>query len=459
MKKKRRILVIGRGGREHALCWRLSRSESVAEVYCAPGNAGTRHCAKNIAIDEMAFDQIIEFIMDNAVDLVVVGPEAPLCGGIVDRLTAAGIAAFGPTAAAARIEGSKAFAKSILQSCGIATAASALFSEASAAIGYVCDHPLARVIKADGLAAGKGVVVAETEQQAVGAINAHFDREISGRRSAGGEHLPIPLLIEEKLIGSEVSVFALVDGTRSLVFDAARDYKRIYDGDRGPNTGGMGAISPVPGLTAGFEHQIKDIVIDPVVTELARQGCPFRGLLYAGIMLTENGPYVLEFNCRFGDPETQGLLMRLQGDFGQILWECATGQLSSARSALNFDSRSAVTVVAASAGYPGVYDKNVPISGLSTPEQSNDLSFSTVFHAGTRYLADTAGGGNCEDAVDSTVLTDGGRVLSVSALADTVSNARSLCYSRFESGDSNTENIDSSKIFWHGMQFRSDIGL
>lgn len=397
------VLVVGNGAREHAITWKLSQSPSVGRLFVAPGNAGTYAIATNIPIGAEDIPALIDFASDNAIDLTVVGPEAPLAIGIVDSLTDAGLLAFGPTRAAARIEGSKSFAKALMADYAVPTAAAETFTDYEGARSYLDTCPIPIVVKADGLAAGKGVTVARTREEAYSALrDSMLDRQFGDAGDC--------VVIEECMEGQEVSVFAFVDGAYISPMVAACDYKRAGDGDTGPNTGGMGSFSPpLPEhWNADMEAQVRSTIMEPVAKGLVNTGCPYRGILYLGMMLTGDGPRVVEFNCRLGDPETQVILPRLKSDLAAILYATASGKLQDAE--IEWDGRACVGVVAASGGYPASYATGYAISGVK--EAGHEA---TVFHAGTRLDGDA-------------VVTDGGRVLTVSAIADTMARARALAY-------------------------------
>jgi phosphoribosylamine---glycine ligase len=396
-----RVLVVGSGGREHALAWKLAASEGVEEVHAAPGNPGIGRFGPCHPVRMDDVEGLLGLWRDHALDLVVIGPEAPLVAGVADELRHAGVTVFGPSADAGRIEGSKAFAKEIMGTAGVPAAA---------------DLPELRapcVVKADGLAAGKGVFVCRTEAEA---------RDGWERARTLGDDV----VIEELLEGEEVSIFALSDGTEVLGLAPAQDFKRLQEGDEGPNTGGMGSYSPVPFLEAGDVEELVESIHRPVVEELAQRGTPFIGLLYAGVMLTEEGPRVLEFNCRFGDPETQAIVPRLEGDFPGALAAAASGALGGVE--LSAGARAAVTVVLAGAGYPEAPDVGVPIEGVEEAEAAGAL----VFHAGTAMRA-------------GALVSAGGRVLNVTAIGDSLHEARDRAYAAIE------------HIDFPGAQFRTDI--
>ncbi len=399
-----RVLVIGSGGREHALCWAIAASPLLTKLYCAPGNAGIAREAECVAIGADDSDAILDFCKREKIDLVVVGPEAPLVAGLANRLRAEGIRTFGPDAAAAQLEGSKGFSKDICAKYNIPTAAYRRFTEAEAAKAYIREMGAPIVVKADGLAAGKGVTVAMTEEEAISAVDAAMTDGAFG--AAGAE-----LVIEECMVGEELSFFALADGEAALPLASAQDHKRVGDGDTGPNTGGMGAYSPAPVCTPELERRIIDEILTPTVEAMKAEGAPFKGVLFIGLMITEEGPKVIEYNVRFGDPECQVLMMRLQSDILPALIATADGTLK------NFDLRwqpkAAMTVVLASDGYPGTYQKGTVIRNVDGAEADPDV---TVFHAGTAR----------NDAGD--LIATGGRVLNVTAVGDTVRAARDSAY-------------------------------
>ena len=406
-----RILVVGSGGREHALCWAIAASPLCDKLYCAPGNAGIAEEAECVPIAADNIERLVAFAAEQRIDFVVVGPEAPLVLGLVDRLTEAGIKAFGPSAAAAALEGSKGFMKDLCAKYGIPTAAYARFAESGPAKTYVASQRLPIVIKADGLAAGKGVVIATSLPEAIAAIDSMMAERIFGAAGAA-------LVIEEFLEGEELSFFALVDGKTALPLVSAQDHKRAGDGDTGPNTGGMGAYSPAPAATAVLEAEIMGSIIQPTVAAMAAEGRPFKGVLYAGLMLTEAGPKLLEYNTRFGDPECQVLCLRLISDLLPALIASADGVLDKFH--LRWQPRTALTVVMAAEGYPGDYEKGTEIRGLAAVAAMEGVK---VFHAGTRR------------AGDGRLLANGGRVLGVSALGEDIAEARRRAYGAIDAID------------------------
>lgn len=417
-----KVLVVGGGGREHALAWKLASCRGVEAVYVAPGNAGTAREAgvENIAIAATDIEGLADFAAERTIDLTVVGPEAPLVAGIVDRFAARGLACFGPSAAAARLEGSKAFSKDFLARHGIPTAAYATFEDLDAAEAYIRQQGAPIVVKADGLAAGKGVVVAGTEAEALAAVRDMLAGDAFG--SAGHR-----VVIEEFLAGEEASFIVVADGERFLSFASSQDHKRRDEGDLGPNTGGMGAYSPAPVVTEEVHERIVEEVIRPTIAGMAADGHPYRGFLYAGLMIDGEGrPRVVEFNCRFGDPEAQPVLARLRSDLASICVQAASGRLTDAE--LEFDTRTALGVVMAAGGYPLDYRKGDLIAGLDQATAD-----ALVFHAGTRLD-------------DGQVKTDGGRVLCVVGLGDSVTEAAERAYAATE------------QIHWQDCYFRRDIG-
>ena len=397
------VLVIGSGGREHALCWAIAASPIVDRVYCAPGNAGIAEDAECVPVAADDTRGIIEFCGKAAIDFVVVGPEAPLVAGLVDALEAAGIAAFGPTAAAARLEGSKSFMKDFCAREGIPTAAYHRFRDAAAAKAYIAERGAPVVVKADGLAAGKGVVVAATIAEASDAVDAALGE---GRFGAAGAEI----VVEEFLYGEEASFFAICDGVHLLPLTTAQDHKRVGDGDTGPNTGGMGAYSPAAIVTPEIEAEIIETIVGPTVAAMARDGCPFNGVLYAGLMLTADGPKLLEYNVRFGDPECQPLMMRLKSDIVPVLLAARDGILNQVD--LRWHDETALCVVMAARGYPDAPLRGTEIRGLEAAAREPEVK---VFHAGTKRDGER-------------ILADGGRVLGVTALGDSLAQARERAY-------------------------------
>jgi phosphoribosylamine--glycine ligase len=416
-----RILVVGSGGREHALAWKISQSPLVKALFVAPGNPGIAKVASLVPIRADDVDGLTAFARKERLDLVVVGPEAPLVAGLVDRLGAAGILAFGPTAAAAEVEGSKAFAKEVMVSAGIPTAEFATFTEPEPALAWARQREGQVVVKADGLAAGKGVVVCTDMLEVEGALQEILVARIHGEAGA-------KVLLEEKLTGPEASCICITDGKKVRMLPPAQDHKRVFDGDRGPNTGGMGAFCPTPKVTPDQLAEIQRTVLVPAVRELARRGRTFRGALYAGLMLTPKGPRVLEFNARLGDPETQPILLRVKSDLVPLLVGAARGDLGEAP--LELDSRASVGVVLAGEGYPGKVTTGDDIKGADTAFAA-DIQ---VFHAATTLDA------------EGRLLSAGGRVLTVCALGAGLDDAARRAYGAV------------AQIKFRGMQFRKDIG-
>lgn len=417
-----KVLVVGQGGREHVLAWKLGQSPKVDQVFCAPGNAGTATDATNIDISSDDTPRLVKFAQSERIDLTVIGPEGPLVAGISDAFEAAGLRVFGPSKAAAQLEGSKIFAKEIMRLSQVPTAESSVFHTAEDAIHYVeyrDEAPL--VIKADGLAAGKGVAVCSNRAEAIEAI-----REIMVEKAFG--EAGSRLLIEDRLVGQEVSILAIVDGRTIVTLEASQDHKPAHDGDTGPNTGGMGAYSPAPFATPELMGDIIQRILVPTVHTMKKRKTPFRGILYAGLMLTAQGPRVLEFNTRFGDPEAQPVLMRLKTDLFDVLMAATEGKLADFAE-LEWDARAAVCVVMASEGYPGPYTKGHAIRGLDEAAQLSDVK---VFHAGTALQ-----GGR--------VVNDGGRVLGVTALGDDITAAKKRAYEAVKC------------IRWDGAWCRKDI--
>jgi phosphoribosylamine--glycine ligase len=417
------VLIIGSGGREHALGWKAAQSENVETVYVAPGNAGTATEAgiENVAIDVMDFAGLAEFAENNGVGLTIVGPEAPLVDGVVDFFGERGLRCFGPTKGAAQLEGSKAFTKDFLARHNIPTGAYANFTELEPALAYLREQGAPIVVKADGLAAGKGVIVAETLAQAEEAVTDMLSGNAFGEAGCR-------VVIEEFLEGEEASFIVMVDGKHVLPMATSQDHKRIGEGDTGPNTGGMGAYSPAPVVDSAVYQRIMDQVIIPTVEGMAAEGNDYTGFLYAGLMISPAGePRVIEYNCRFGDPETQPIMVRLQSDLVALCEAALDGALDKVSA--NWDARCAIGVVLAAGGYPGSYAKGIPIRGLDQPQPA-DIK---VFHAGTAQDGDE-------------IVTSGGRVLCVTALADNIADAQKACYA------------GADKISWEGMILRRDIG-
>ena len=414
------VLLLGSGGREHALAWALSASPLLTKLFCAPGNAGIAEVAQCIPLDPANQKSIIQFCHDERIGLVVIGPEAPLVAGLSDALAEAGIRSFGPTKSAAQLEGSKGFTKDLCRKAGIPTAAYGRFMDLDAAKAYLASKSIPIVIKADGLAAGKGVVIAETRQDAEAAVEACLSGAFG---SAGAE-----VVIEEFLVGEEASFFALCDGTTALPLASAQDHKRVGDGDTGPNTGGMGAYSPAPIMTADMTERVMREIIRPTIEEMAARGTPFKGVLFAGLMITATGPKLIEYNVRFGDPETQVLMMRLKSDLLAALIATTDGVLKT------FDVRwsddAALTVVIAANGYPGTPLKGTEIRGLDVAKAIPNVE---IFNAGTRRDGDH-------------IIADGGRVLNVTGRGKTVKEARDAAYAAI------------AKIDWPGGFYRKDIG-
>jgi phosphoribosylamine---glycine ligase len=414
------ILILGSGGREHALAWKIAASPLTEKLYCAPGNAGIAREAECVALDIADHAAVIGLCREKAIDLVVVGPEAPLCAGIVNDLEAAGIKAFGPSKDAARLEGSKGFTKDLCRENGIPTAVYERFRAIEPAKAYVRLRGAPIVIKADGLAAGKGVVVAPTVAEAEDALDMMFG---GGIGEAGGE-----VVIEEFLDGEEASFFALCDGETALPLTTAQDHKRAYDGDKGPNTGGMGAYSPAPNIDEAMAARVMREIIAPTLRAMKAMGCPYKGVLYAGLMITAAGPKLIEYNARFGDPETQVLMLRLKSDLVPALLASRDGMLKAFD--LRWHDEPALTVVMAAKGYPGAYKRGSVIEGL---DAAGEVEGVEIFHAGTK-----AEGGK--------IIANGGRVLNVSAIGKTVREAQARAYEAI------------SRIHWPEGFYRHDIG-
>lgn len=416
-----KVLVVGSGGREHALAWKLARSPRVKRLYCAPGNAGTACLAENVELKAGDLPGLVRFAKQEKIGLVVIGPEEPLCLGLADELATAGIRAFGPSKAAARLEGDKAFAKHLMQQSSVPTADARIFDKFRDAKTYIASREAGVVVKAAGLAAGKGVIVCDDPADAIMALErimVHREFGPAGDR----------VLVEEKLVGTEVSVLAFVDEHTIYLMENTQDHKAAGEGDTGPNTGGMGAYSPTPVPDERTIHQIESEILVPVIDALHTDGVSYRGILYAGLMLTAGGPKVLEFNCRFGDPETQPLLMRLRTDLLDVIEAVQANRLDQIT--LDWDPRPAMCVVMSSGGYPGPYEIGKEITGLESAATVEDT---VVFHAGTRQAGQR-------------ILTAGGRVLGVTAMGDTLQAARDRCYQAVD------------RIQFDGAYCRRDIG-
>ena len=414
------ILILGSGGREHALAWAIKQNPKCDRLICAPGNAGMAEIAECAALNIEDGGAVVTFAEENTVDFVVIGPEAPLAAGVADRLREAGILCFGPSQAAARLEASKGFTKEICDACGAPTAGYARFDDAEAAKAYIRDQGAPIVVKADGLAAGKGVIVAMDLDSALSAIDDMFGGEFG---AAGAE-----VVIEEFMEGEEASFFVLCDGESVLPLGTAQDHKRVDEGDTGPNTGGMGAYSPAPVMTDEVTAKALEEIVKPTVAEMARRGTPYQGVLYAGFMIKDGQPRLVEYNVRFGDPECQVLMMRLGAQVLDLLLACAEGELGEAR--VNWAEDHAMTVVMAAKGYPGSYEKGSVIGGLERlPEDSSHM----VFHAGTREI-------------DGKITANGGRVLNVTARGASLQEARDRAYEMI------------GKIDWPEGFYRRDIG-
>jgi phosphoribosylamine--glycine ligase len=416
-----RVLIVGGGGREHALAWKLRQSSRITTLYCAPGNAGIAELAECVPIAADDVKGLLRFAREQKIHLTVVGPELPLTMGLVDQFTAEGLRAFGPTAAAARLEGSKAFTKELLRQQHVPTAFFGVFDDPDDALRYIKEVGAPVVVKADGLAGGKGVFICPTIAEAIEAVDELMRGRLFG--DAGDR-----IVVEQFLEGEEVSFMALTDGTTVLPLATSQDHKRVFDGDQGPNTGGMGAYSPAPLVTPALAETIMHDVMEPVVRGLARQGVIYTGILYAGLMIENGHAKVLEFNVRFGDPEAQVLLLRLRSDLLELCDRTCERRL--AETSIEWDPRAAVCVVLAAEGYPGAVEKGRPIDGV---EALHDWKDGVVFHAGTSRAA-------------GTLVTDGGRVLGVSALGDTVADAIHEAYAAV------------GRIGWRGMHHRRDIG-
>lgn len=416
-----KVLVVGSGGREHALCWAIAKSPKCKEVICAPGNAGIANVARCVDVGAEDIAALVKLAKDEKVGLVVVGPEAPLVAGLVDRLEDAGIKAFGPSAAAAEIEGSKGMMKDLCAHYDIPTADYARFDEPDGAKEYIRAHGAPIVVKTDGLAAGKGVLLCRNLNEAYAAIDHMMIEEAFG--SAGNE-----VVVEEFMTGEEASFFAIVDGENAVPLVAAQDHKAVYDGDEGPNTGGMGAYTPAPVVDAAMSKRIMDEIILPTIRGMARDGNPYKGILFAGLMINDKGPRLIEYNCRFGDPECQPILSRLNSDLLEVLLAAVDGKLDKIK--LKWSRSSALTVVMAANGYPGAYEKNTEIKGIEEAEKIRGVQ---VFHAGTKARGDK-------------ILANGGRVLGVTATGKNIEVAQKKAYEAIK------------RIDWPGGFNRTDIG-
>lgn len=432
-----KVLVVGGGGREHAICWKLAQSPKVTELYCAPGNAGIADVAKCVDVSAEDIDGICSFAADKKIDLAVIGPEVPLAMGIVDRLEAAGVRTFGPNAKCSQLEASKSFTKTFLAKHGIPTAGYKEFTDKDELLKSVGIYGYPMVLKADGLAAGKGVVIAETEEAAKEAIE-----EMMGQRVFGAAADKI--VVEEFLTGVEASMLCFVDENSIIPMESAQDYKRVFDADRGPNTGGMGTYSPSLVFTEELEEQIRERILEPTLKGFQEDGLDFKGVLFIGLMISEDGPKVIEFNNRFGDPETQSVLARLDSDLLDIFMAVTDNKLAEAE--IRWKEDKAVCVVLASGGYPGSYEKGKLITGLDDVDE--DV---IVFHAGTKFasMLEDSKCAQCADDCDmktSAVVTSGGRVLGVTATGRTHEEAKAKAY----------DNV--KRISFEGMQYRKDIG-
>lgn len=419
-----KVLLVGAGGREHALAWRLAQDKEVKSLYCAPGNPGTAEVAENVAIEADDLDGLARFARRQRIDLTIAGPEAPLVAGINERFEQDGLLLFGPSKRAAELEGSKVFAKQLMRRFGIPTAEFRIFDNPRQALNYVHEAGVPLVVKADGLAAGKGVIVTSTPEEAAQAVRLVMEQRAFG--DAGRR-----IVIEERLVGEEASILAVTDGKTILPLPASQDHKQVYDGDRGPNTGGMGAYAPAPLVDDKLTQQITSDFLVPTVHAMQHLGRPYIGVLYVGLIATSMGPRVLEYNCRFGDPETQPIMLLLEGSLAETLYLAAAGKLDEAKRPVFARPGAAVCVVLASGGYPGNYRKGLRIDGL---EDAGHVEGVTVFHAGTRWL-------------DGALLTAGGRVLGVTAKAADIAEARTRAYQAVE------------KIHFEGVHYRTDIGL
>lgn len=417
-----RILVIGSGGREHAIVWKLAQSKSVDKIYCTPGNGGIAQLAECVEIKADDIDGLAEYATKERIDLTVVGPEIPLAKGIVDKFNSKGLKIFGPTKKAAQIESSKVFMKMLMRKLRIPTASFEVFDNSAKAKEYINRLSGKSVIKADGLAGGKGAIVCQTKEEGLKTINAIMEEKIFG--GAGNR-----VIIEERLEGEEASIIVVTDGKDIVPLASSQDHKRVYDGDKGQNTGGMGAYSPAPVISGEIFNEIMKEIIIPTIDGLRDEGVPYQGVLYAGIMMTNSGPKILEFNCRFGDPETQAVFPRLKSDLVELIDASIDEEIDTI--SLEWDERPCVSVVIASEGYPGTYRTGFEIEGLESIKKLKDIY---VFHAGTKKA-------------DDKIVTSGGRVLNVTALGRNIKDAIDRCYEAV------------NLIHFEGMHFRRDIGL
>jgi len=416
-----RLLVVGSGGREHTLVWKIAQSPSVNKIFCAPGNGGIHKLAECVSISPTDIQRLADFAEKERIDLTVVGPEAPLAIGIADEFLKRGLRVFGPSQAATRLEASKVFAKEMMVKYGVPTAAHEVFTDAEKALAHIRKREAPMVVKADGLAAGKGAIVCRTRDKAARAVQLIMVQKEFGE---SGDRV----IVEDRLVGEEASLLAFTDGATVLPMDSAQDHKPVFDNDEGPNTGGMGAYSPAPVVTPDMHRRINDEILTPTIRGLASEGIEYKGVLYAGLMIDDDGPKVLEFNARFGDPESQALLPRLENDLVEIMNAVIDGRLSEIE--LKWTSESAVCVVMASGGYPGAYEKGKVITGLDSVTDPSVV----VFHAGTKLLN------------DGRIVTDGGRVLGVTGLGETISEAMERTYAA------------ARKIHFDGVHYRTDIG-
>jgi len=415
-----KVLVIGGGGREHALVWKLARSDRIGKIFAAPGNAGIAQNAECVSISPEDIEQLVKFALNNRIDLTVVGPEAPLTSGIVDKFRQKGLPIFGPTRRASQLEGSKVLAKNLMVSAGIPTAGFEVFDRIGPAVSYIKEKGAPIVVKADGLAAGKGAIVAKNVNEA---LRAAEEMLVKGSFGAAGKRI----VVEDCLRGEEASVLAFTDGSSVLTMISSQDHKQIYDGDRGPNTGGMGAYAPAPVVGDELLSEIEDRILKPTVKEMENSGTPYAGVLYVGLMITDDGPKVLEFNCRFGDPETQALLALMESDLFEIMEKTIARDLDGQR--IEWSGRNAVCVVLTSGGYPSKYEKGKIVSGLNQASTMRDV---VVFHAGTSLS-------------NGAILTSGGRVLGVTGVGESLGAAVDTAYQAVE------------KISFEAMYYRKDI--